>query len=869
MPVLLLDHSTALSIGGILRYRIRVDPVHGVSRIKALHFRIRNTSPVYRNLTPTSGPWKIAVALVRAPPPHLPRQDGATPAAHDVDRMVWCQGIVPELSPSVGCGHVCRFTATVDKGDSTDDDDNNGNKNEWELEVLSEMVTQKNWLTVRVEVLAELENKDVEAALERQQQQQQTKPDSSSQPPLVDNKDSKALDGEDKEAADIEDVPQVLLPDLISCEYKDTAAICGANVPRGWLDHLASVSSASSVSASSPSTAAEAASSSDSQSVGAEEGKSKQKEKNIDNDSSNHSDDDGLHLVVLTHGIHGSWLDLLYIKEQIDRYAEYQYGAKNRTVTFLSDTNHAGTEEGLQMAGRRVARDILEMTGFWPRRRQEQTDSVANTDNSSPPSTTPKRSKSFGARCNKDSSRKPVGSQTKGATSALESADLNTATTATMTVSAASSPLMSFPRGFRRISFIGHSLGGLINMYALGYIEAVTKGRFFRQLEPVHFTALASPLLGVGLDHPWVLGYALSKGMIGQTGKDLSMEDRSTKSSSSLSLVTNGERNDNHEEDLSEEEDNDDDQQSRFDQEIGQLPDCELDQGPDPLLLAMARPGSITHRVLKRFRQRILYGNIENDLPVQYNTCTLMGIPGFDRTHFFSPDGPASGQRRNMYHVALQSYMSILFPRAPAKAKWMQPYSGPSPIVAVHVSEPLQGSPKVAPATKAVAEPETVESEGNQQHHGDGSTTAQNGTSAASSLSSPSSSPTLSSTLPRSSSAGSTRSSSTGTTTPASTNGSKSGLSSTLPLSTWSARALSLRRRRRHGQEAQQETVVSRTTEELAQLVADGYQTEMAWTKIGVYLQSDAHVQIIVRRKWYNVDGWPCVRDFVERHDFS
>ncbi|KAG0247838.1 hypothetical protein DFQ27_001535, partial [Actinomortierella ambigua] len=85
-------------------------------------------------------------------------------------------------------------------------------------------------------------------------------------------------------------------------------------------------------------------------------------------------------------------------------------------------------------------------------------------------------------------------------------------------------------------------------------------------------------------------------------------------------------------------------------------PDCELDQGPEPLLVAMARPGSVPHRALKRFKRRILYGNIENDLPVQYNTCTLMGISGFDRSHFFSADGPASGQQRNLYHVALQSY---------------------------------------------------------------------------------------------------------------------------------------------------------------------------------------------------------------------
>ncbi|KAF9156690.1 hypothetical protein DFQ26_009260, partial [Actinomortierella ambigua] len=656
MPVLLLDHSTALSIGGILRYRIRVDPVHGVPRVKALQFRVRNTSPVYRNLTPTSGPWKIAIALVRGPPPSVPEpgtgssEGSGETAAAGMDRKVWCQGIVPELSPSVGCGQVCRFTAMVDKSDPSASATNNNNSNEWELEVMSEMVTQKNWLTVRVEVLAELENKDAEAALEKQQQQQQQqgKTGSSSQPPLVDNKDSKALDGEDKEAADIEDVPQVLLPDLISCEYKDTAAICGANLPRGWLERPAP-SSSPALSSTPPAAAVET---SGVHQMGKQD-EEKHQQGQRDKDKNMDKEDDGLHLVVLTHGIHGSWLDLLYMKEQIDRYAEYQRGAKNRTVTFLSDTNHAGTEEGLQMAGRRVARDILEITGFWPRRSQRPAECMTTTTATSNPALSPspssdrKHSKNLGVRWKKDSSLKPkephATATTTLSTLAFQDPITTTAScddgdnpsqkinhcrlllppssmlnkTTTTAVESVPSP---FPRGFRRISFVGHSLGGLINIYALSYIDSVTKGRFFRTLEPIHFTTLASPLLGVGLDHPWVLGFALWKGVIGQTGKDLSMEDRSAKvsssasssSSSSSAQVANGDekgRGEEEDEGKDEEEDDDTDTFSSHEhgseQPMDSEQDCELDQGPEPLLVAMARPGSVSHRALKRFKRRI------------------------------------------------------------------------------------------------------------------------------------------------------------------------------------------------------------------------------------------------------------------------
>ncbi|KAG0239756.1 hypothetical protein BGW41_007471 [Actinomortierella wolfii] len=786
MPVLLLDHSTALSIGGILRYRIRIDPNQGVSRVKALQFRVRNTSPVYRNLTPASGPWKISIALVREPAASAETNETATTDEQQQQQQqqqqhnVWRKGIVPELSPSVGCGQMCRFTETVDK--------NNKDHNEWELEVLSEMITQKNWLTVRVEVLAELEDKNEEAALERQQQQQP-----SPKPPLHDNKDSDALDAEDKEAADIEDVPQVLHPDLISCQYKDTAAICGAKLPRGWRDHFA---------VPKPSTAAS----------------DNQEEKNNDTEH-----DDGLHLVVLSHGIHGSWLDMLYIKEQIDAYTDHRYGSNNRTVTFLSNTNHAGTEEGLQMAGRRLARDILEITGYWPRHTEQSEGMTSKKSSSSGLG----RSKTLGSARNKEHHRQRLHSHKhmvslgrstlssslktrKHANDHNNDNDSNERPQALKRATTIRSALndVPFPRGFRRISIIGHSLGGLINMYALG----------------------------VNLDHPWVLGYVLSKGLIGQTGKDLAMEDRSTLATNSSSTSeANGSTTVTKGESSGEQATHSRGDMDGTPLEADKEPDCELDDGPDPLLLAMARPGSVSHRALKRFRRRICYGNIDNDLPVQYNTCTLMGIPNFDRDHFFSSDGPASGQKKNLYNVAIQSYISILFPRSPPRRKFMEPYEDPSPIVAVHQSDPLPSSPSSSP-------------QATQRKNGQASVQS----SAPQTVDDPKSAATS-----RSSSMGRQNSSGSGS------------ASSSASLSAWSARALSLRRKRKHGQEAHEEAVVSRTTEELAQLVADGYHTGMDWTKIGVYFQSDAHVQIIVRRKWYNVDGWPCVRDFVERHDFS
>ncbi|CAG8786591.1 10421_t:CDS:1, partial [Acaulospora morrowiae] len=132
-----------------------------------------------------------------------------------------------------------------------------------------------------------------------------------------------------------------------------------------------------------------------------------------------------IHLVVLTHGIHGSTLDKLFLKEAIEE--KHKDNEVNQIVFFMSDVNHTCTEDGIEMCGKRLADNLLEYVG-WPW-----------TDNS---------------------------------------------------------PLIS------KISLIGHSLGGLINIFLIGYLNSVTDGKFFKDVQPINFIALASPLLGSS-EHPW------------------------------------------------------------------------------------------------------------------------------------------------------------------------------------------------------------------------------------------------------------------------------------------------------------------------------------------------------------------------------
>ncbi|KAF9083347.1 hypothetical protein BGX29_008546 [Mortierella sp. GBA35] len=676
-PLLAISHKVALSVGGIVRYRVKLLPSQA-KNIDKLQFHVRNSAPVYRNITPSSGPWKAAVALVRNP-----------------DKLP----VVPELVPSIGCAQVCRLDASVDQDTSSRDE----GCNEWELEVLSEMILQHNWIDIKVEVFV------VPSA---------DSPSINSSPleAILTSNNNSGADGTDSQVQ-----PHVLLPDILSCNYKDTRSICGSTRPEDVLRA---------------------------------------------------GDKEGLHLVLLTHGIHGSWLDMLYIKEQIDAHNK----GNGKTITFLTDTNHAGTEEGIQMAGQRVAMDILEWTGYCDTEQGQQL-------------------------------RKAFASSSSAASKP------KTATASISTQNRIST--IPFPRGISKVSIIGHSLGGLINVYALGFIEDLTQGAFFSTIRPAHFITLASPLLGVGFEHPWVLGYALSLGVIGQTGKDLAFGNRSTRLKRSASTATS----------LSASSSSIPTKHSAS--APGLSMECTLDADPEPLLLAMARPGSASNRVLKQFVDRTSYANIENDMAVKFNTSSMMGIPNFDMDQFFSPEGAATQPKKSIYHSALSSILALLLPQIPPMAKFLGIADAPSPVVIVERVE--AGSVEMADGTFQTNDTTTTTP---SEVNGKESKSKQN--REAGSVKSTTSSKRSTS---RSSSGSGTDSSS------------KSSSRSASPSSATD--------------------VSTKSRLDLAHLVSEGYHTDMDWTKIGVFIENEAHVQIIVRRKWYNLDGWKCVQDLVERFDFT
>lgn len=126
-------------------------------------------------------------------------------------------------------------------------------------------------------------------------------------------------------------------------------------------------------------------------------------------------------------------------------------------------------------------------------------------------------------------------------------------------------------RNVTKISFIAHSLGGLVQTFSIAYLQNNFPW-FFEQIQPINFITLSSPMLGVVNDNPVYVKLALYAGIVGRTGQDLGL---------------------------------------KFVEKDGQ-----------PLLLLL--PTGLTHQILRRFVRRTVYANVMNDGIVPLRTSALM-----------------------------------------------------------------------------------------------------------------------------------------------------------------------------------------------------------------------------------------------------
>lgn len=149
------------------------------------------------------------------------------------------------------------------------------------------------------------------------------------------------------------------------------------------------------------------------------------------------------------------------------------------------------------------------------------------------------------------------------------------------------------------ISFVGHSLGGLVQTYAIAYIQKHSP-EFFNFIRPINFITLASPLLGLSNENPLYVKFALDFGLVGRTGQDLGLTWRAptmVRSGWGAIVSTLGE--------------------SAHKKVMG-----EVQPESKPLLRIL--PTGPAHVALKKFRNRTVYSNVVNDGIVPLRTSCLL-----------------------------------------------------------------------------------------------------------------------------------------------------------------------------------------------------------------------------------------------------
>ncbi|KAH7375044.1 revertant of glycogen synthase kinase mutation [Plectosphaerella cucumerina] len=149
------------------------------------------------------------------------------------------------------------------------------------------------------------------------------------------------------------------------------------------------------------------------------------------------------------------------------------------------------------------------------------------------------------------------------------------------------------------ISFIGHSLGGLVQTYAVAYIQKHSP-EFFDLIKPINFVAMATPFLGLSNENPLYVKFALDFGLVGRTGQDLGLTWRAPTIARSGwgAIVSN----------LGE---------SAHKRVVGE-------SRPESKPLLRILPTGPAHTALKKFRNRTTYSNVVNDGIVPLRTSCLL-----------------------------------------------------------------------------------------------------------------------------------------------------------------------------------------------------------------------------------------------------
>jgi hypothetical protein len=599
--MLLLHQIGSVKIGEVVRYTVTYTPSHDriLPSPEVLHLRIRNTSAVALRAAFVHGPYTLNVA---AYPSHFdPNTKFEDPRRYGVPEFEpmlkaggsWsCELVVPEdirQSAGLGINH-SQFGGPPEDASVS-----------WVVEVASQVIFSSS-AAVGYEVLLARDEKSFNL--------------SSSSPVIGSNQAQITLPGkvsDFQQSVGAKDglhsaQQRGVFSRAVRLKVEDTASLW--NTPRlpGWDEWARGHKHA----ALNHDVATDVAGPSQDTSADAE--RSAREEQQI---KSGEKKRKRVHLVVLTHGLHSNLgADMLYLKESIDatvkqakmdararraREKAEREAAQKQTQAHVGGEpssnaedeprpetsvetaeeeeyddeevivrgfsgNATRTERGIKYLGKRLARYILSMT--------------------------------YPDQPYLPSSKKAA----EGITTAFKAdADKSEGKPAHKHSTIHLAKHYEQPRPFQitSISFIGHSLGGLVQTYAIAYIQKHSP-QFFDLIRPINFIALASPLLGLSNENPLYVKFALDTGLVGRTGQDLGLTWRAptiARSSWGAIVSTLGE--------------------SAHKKVMG-----EVQPESKPLLRIL--PTGPAHAALKKFRNRTVYSNVVNDGIVPLRTSCLL-----------------------------------------------------------------------------------------------------------------------------------------------------------------------------------------------------------------------------------------------------
>lgn len=342
-----------------------------------------------------------------------------------------------------------------------------------------------------------------------------------------------------------------------------------------------------------------------------------------------------LHLVILTHGIHSNVsADLLYLKESIDATTlQARLDAKERRSRLRNEGKKSQSENSesanVKIKAKREPPATAPLSGGQDQLEDDEDRKSSDDDDEQVivrgffgnAIRTERGIQYLGKRlakfvltttypdqpflpASKSSSRRMPGGSDSSAKNSLYGAAAHTGSSIHKGLRRGE----QLPYTFTSISFIGHSLGGLVQTYAIAYIHKHSPS-FFKQIKPTNFIAMASPLLGLSNENPMYVKFALDFGLVGRTGQDLGLTWRApTLARSGWSAMLSG-----------------------FGGGTVEKEPKRDDPRAKPLLRIL--PTGPAHQVLKMFRNRTVYSNAVNDGIVPLRTSCLLFLDwrGLDR----------------------------------------------------------------------------------------------------------------------------------------------------------------------------------------------------------------------------------------------